>query len=66
MNDPLFQFFQMPRRARRYGVRWLARADLLGWQPDPRENRQMVELLAPFRAAIGTAERDRLSALTGA
>jgi hypothetical protein len=55
MYDPLFQFFSMPRRARRYAARWLDVADLYGYQPDPRENQAMRDLLAPFRAAIGTA-----------
>jgi hypothetical protein len=60
-NDPLYLFYNMPRRARRYGARWLQRADLLGWQPDPRENAAMRDLLAPFRAAIGTASFTEVS-----
>lgn len=61
-TEPLFLFYNMPRRARRYAVRWLDRAELYGYQPDPRENRAMRDLLAPFRAAIGTAERRPTSA----
>ena len=57
-SAPLLQFYQMPRRARRYAARWLSRADLYGNRPDPRENQAMRDLLAPFRAAIGTASRD--------
>ena len=66
MNDALSLYYTLPRRARRYGRRWLAYSDLLGGQPDPRENTAMRDLLAPFRAAIGTAGRhdlDRLTAL---
>ena len=63
-DEPLLLWCQLPRRARRYGRRWLGYSDLLGGHPDPRENGRMRSLLAGFRAALPPRADERRRLIT--